>query len=47
MGKYEGAALVNGASINYADMQAKGETMRDMAKEEMMDLMEPLGIDLC
>ena len=47
MGKYEGAALINGASINYGDMQSKGETMRDTAKEEMLDLMEPLGIDLC
>jgi len=42
-GKYS-SQIVNGAEINYADMQSKGETMRDNAKEEMMDLMEPLGV---
>lgn len=47
MGKYEGAALVNGASINYGDMQSKGEAMVEKAQEEMMDLMEPLGVDVC
>jgi len=47
MGKYEGAALINGASINYGDMQSKGEAMVEKAQEEMMDLMEPLGVDVC
>jgi len=42
-GKYS-SQLVNGSEINYGDMQSKGEAMRDAAKEEMMDLMEPLGI---
>ena len=45
MGKYS-SQLVNGSEINYADMQSKGETMRDAAKEEMMELQEPLGIYL-
>jgi len=43
-GKYEGAALVNGASIAYSDFQSKGEAMEETVKEEIMNLMEPLGI---
>ena len=43
-GKYEGAALVNGASIAYSDFQSKGEAMVEQAKEEMLLLMEPLGV---
>ena len=43
-GKYDGAALVNGASIAYADFQSKGETMVQEAKEEVMGTMEPLGV---
>jgi len=43
-GKYAGAALVNGASINYDDMRSKGEAMLEAAKEEMQSLRSPLGI---
>ena len=43
-GKYGGATLVNGSEVNYADFQAKGEAMIQEATEEMMNLMEPLGI---
>ena len=45
-GKYEGAALVNGASIAYADFQSKGEAKVEQAREEMLLLMEPLGVDV-
>jgi len=42
-GKYS-SQIVSGAEINYADMQSKGETMRDNAKEELLSVMEPLGL---
>ena len=42
-GKYS-SQLVNGSEINYADMKDKGDTMCEEAKEEMMELREPLGI---
>jgi hypothetical protein len=42
-GKYS-SQLVNGSEINYGDMQSKGEAMCEAAKEEMMELREPLGV---
>ena len=42
-GKYQ-SNLVNGTSINYDDMRSKGEAMVQEAKEEIMGLMEPLGV---
>jgi len=44
MGKYEGASLVNGASINYADMRSKGEEIIEKSNEELEGLFEPLGV---
>jgi len=43
LGKYA-SQLVNGSELNYADMQSKGETMIQEAEEEIMNLMEPLGL---
>ena len=45
-GKYEGSALINGASIAYSDFQSKGEAMIESTKEEIMNLMEPLGVSV-
>ena len=42
-GKYS-SQIVNGAEINYGDMQSKGEQLCEAAKEEMNSLREPLGI---
>ncbi len=43
MGKYE-SSLVNGSTINYADMTAKGEAIVEKTEEELEGLFEPLGI---
>jgi hypothetical protein len=43
MGKYS-SVLVNGSEINYNDMLSKGNDLVEKATEEVMSLMEPLGI---
>jgi len=42
-GKYS-SNLVNGTSINYGDIQSKGDAMISESEEELEGIGEPLGI---
>lgn len=42
-GKYSNS-LVNGSTINYSDIQQKGQDLIDQTEEELFEIGEPLGI---